>query len=527
MVLLTRGIVLACGFLAGALACLAQSNPGDIIFKADFEGAGALRAWGVRQNQNVRVASGYASAQSLLVESPAGASAGAIVRMPLAIENIRGCRLICRAMVKADGVTQPPQPWNGIKVMLHITSPEGDIWPQQNHVCGTFDWKRVQFTAAIPADATRAELILGLEAANGRVQFDDVAITVARGPRERITTPPAGPVFTGHDEARLRGAMISPDITPESLRLLGREWNANLIRWQLIRSGPSAKITKASDYEAWLEESLRRLDAMLPLCEQYGMRVVLDLHSPFGGTPTTSGYVGSDTGLFTNKEAQRIFLADWQRIALRYRDNRVIWGYDLVNEPVEGEVAEGCDDWTALATRAGHAVRAGDTRHAIIVEPEPGGGPEALENLDPIPVPGVVYSIHMYVPGQFTHQGVFGGTTGIAYPGIIAGKQWDAAALRRVLQPVRDWQRDHGVQIYIGEFSGIRWAPDNSAYRYLRDCIDIFEEFGWDWSYHAFRERNGWSVEHGPDKEDATPAKTPTDREKLLREWYAKNVKAK
>ncbi len=37
------------------------------------------------------------------------------------------------------------------------------------------------------------------------------------------------------------------------------------------------------------------------------------------------------------------------------------------------------------------------------------------------------------------------------------------------------------------------WAP--GAGEYLRDCIDIFEEYGWDWCYHAFREWEGWSVE--------------------------------
>jgi len=42
--------------------------------------------------------------------------------------------------------------------------------------------------------------------------------------------------------------------------------------------------------------------------------------------------------------------------------------------------------------------------------------------------------------------------------------------------------------MYIGEFSAIRWAPDGSAYRYLKDLIDVFEAHGWDWSYHAFRE---------------------------------------
>ncbi len=515
-------------FMAMALSCLAQPKTGDIVFQTDFEGAATMRSWGAEQNQNVRLVPGFQSAQSLSVEKPPDAPAGGSVRMPLPIEKMRGARLTCRAMVKADGVSQPPQPWNGIKFMLHVTSPGGAAWLQQNNLFGTFDWKRVEFKAAIPADATAAELILGLEAVNGRAQFDDIKITVARGPRVRPATPPTGPVFTGHDEPRLRGAMISPDITPESLRVLGQEWNANLIRWQLIRHGPSAKINTAAEYDLWLEGALRKLDAALPLCEKYGVRVVLDLHSPFGGTPTVSGYVGTDTGLFTNKAAQNKFVADWERMARRYRDSRVIWGYDLANEPVEETVADDCDNWQALATRAARAVRASDARHAIIVEPTPWGGPEALENLEPIPVPGVVYSVHMYVPHQFTHQGVHSSAaTALAYPGTMAGKAWNKDALRRVLQPVRDWQRDYGVQIYLGEFSAIRWAPDDSAHRYLKDCIELFEEFNWDWSYHAFREWSGWSVEHGPDKADTAPSKTQTSREKLLREWYGKNVKAK
>ena len=139
---------------------------------------------------------------------------------------------------------------------------------------------------------------------------------------------------------------------------------------------------------------------------------------------------------------------------------------------------------------------------------------------------GVVYSVHMYVPHQFTHQGVHKPSRGIEYPGMIDGKYWDKAALRRVLQPVREWQRDYGAQIYLGEFSAIRWAPGDSAANYLRDCIELFEEFGWDWSYHAFREWNGWSVEHGPDKADSAPSPAQTGREKLLREWYRKNVKS-
>ena len=61
--------------------------------------------------------------------------------------------------------------------------------------------------------------------------------------------------------------------------------------------------------------------------------------------------------------------------------------------------------------------------------------------------------------------------------------------------------------------------------RYLKDLIDIFEAHDWDWSYHAFREWDGWSVEHGSDPKDHGRSKTPTDREQLLRSWFAKNRK--
>ena len=141
-------------------------------------------------------------------------------------------------------------------------------------------------------------------------------------------------------------------------------------------------------------------------------------------------------------------------------------------------------------------------------------------------MPNVVYSVHMYLPHAFTHQGVHGSGKAYRYPGEIDGKRWDKAQLEAALKPVVEFQRKYGVHIYIGEFSAIRWAPDDSAYRYLKDLIDIFEAHDWDWSYHAFREWDGWSVEHGPDPKDHSRAKTPTDREQLLRSWFAKNLKS-
>ena len=55
-----------------------------------------------------------------------------------------------------------------------------------------------------------------------------------------------------------------------------------------------------------------------------------------------------------------------------------------------------------------------------------------------------------------------------------------------------------GDPIQALTLAGIRryaaaWAP--GADQYLRDCIALFNEYGWDWTYHAFRESPVWDVE--------------------------------
>lgn len=496
---------------------------GDIVFQTDFAGADVLHIWQAEKNSSVRLAPGYQGGQALEIAALPGVAGLARVALDLPVAALRGARLSCRAMVKADGVTPPPKPWNGVKFMLHLSGPGGEQWLQQNSVAGTFDWKWVQFQASVPADVTAAELILGLEAVNGRAWFSDIKISVLHGPRTRPTTLPAGPIYTGHDQPRLRGAMISTNVKEADLATLGGEWGANLVRWQLTWNGFPHSPADDGDlaaYDAWLEGALKHVDELLPVCAKLGIKVVIDIHTPPGGRNPAN-----ECRVFHEKRFQDDFLNWWEKIAARYNGNKTVWGYDLVNEPVEGDVADGCMDWQRLATAAARSVRRHDADHAIIVEPEPWGGPEALDNLEPLPLAGVVYSVHVYVPHTFTHQGVYDNPLGPHYPGVIDGKQWDKDQLRRALQPVINWQRDYGVQIYIGEFSAIRWAPDDSAYRYLKDCIDLFEENGWDWSYHAFREWSGWSVEHGDDKNDTSPSKTETTRAKLLRGWFQQNAK--
>lgn len=496
---------------------------GHVFLATDFEEPKGLQGW----TGKATLEAGFESARALAITRSADSTTGSgTVQLTLPVEQLRGYIVNFSAMIKAENVSVKPQPWNGVKFMAPVVTPGGKNWPAATLPAGTFAWQKVAFRATVPADATAVSLVLGLEAVTGKAWYDNIRVTVWKAPPVRPERPATGPVYKGHDVPRLRGAMVGPEIDEEGLRVFGRDWNANLIRWQLIRRGPIADPLDMAAYERWLQSALKQFDAAVPHCQKYGLRVVLDLHSPPGGRSTSGGYAGSDHGLFTSAACQQKFVEVWQHMARRYQDTKIIWGYDLANEPVEEGSDEGLADWQELAERAAKAIRAIDPERTIIVEPPQWGGPSGLAELQPLSVPNVVYSVHMYNPGGFTHQGVHSQGPPVSYPGRVDGKNWDKAQLEASLRPVVDFQKAYGVHMYLGEFSAIRWAPDDSAYRYLKDLIDIFESHDWDWTYHAFREWDGWSVEHGSDRNDHRRSTTPTTRQQLLRSWFTKNTKS-
>lgn len=497
---------------------------GQTVLELSFDEAEPLRGWQAATDPHVQLAPDGRGGRAVRIERPKAEGAGSqSIRYGLPLEGIRGARIRVQARVKAEEVSEPPHPWNGVKCMIHTVGPAGKNWQQQNDLFGSFDWKPLRFVAEVPPDATEAWLILGLEAVTGSAMFDQIQIVVVGTRRQAPAQRPGGPVYKGHSLPRLRGAMIGPRVTADDLRTFGLEWKANHVRWQLIWGGfPRSPADRAGvdEYRHWLHSALARLDELLPVCRQAGLVVLVDMHTPPGGRNASN-----ECRMFHEAQFQKAFVEIWEQIAHRYRGNQTIWGYDLVNEPVEGVVAEGLLDWQALAELAARRIRAIDPEHAIIVEPAPWGSPPSLDWFEPIDVPGVVYSVHMYQPHRFTHQGVHGNPMGVHYPGEVDGRYYDKAALKTLLEPVVRFQRDYNVHIYVGEFSAIRWAPGDSAYNYLRDCIEIFEENGWDWAYHAFREWDGWSVEHGPDPADRRPASAPTNRALLLRGFYGRNAK--
>ena len=214
----------------------------------------------------------------------------------------------------------------------------------------------------------------------------------------------------------------------------------------------------------------------------------------------------------------RAYLDTWRKIARRFKPYPIVMGYDLFNEPVQS--CEMPHDYLSIQYDAARAIREIDPERMIVISPNNWGGPGGFAGLTPLPLKNLVYQTHFYDPGTYTHQGIFKNAR-MGPDGVYADKK----LLKKYLKPVVEFQKKYGARIYCGEFSVARYAPGGA--QYLRDVISLFEEYGWDWSYHAFRESHYWSVEHaGPDGAHPVPARD-TDRKRVLLEAFRKNGERK
>lgn len=433
-------------------------------------------------------------------------------------DSLRGGKVVFSAWTKTSDLTARPNPWNGIKVMLVAEDSAGVkfypqlAWPDSVKSWG---WKRSWKLASLPQNLKKATLVVGMELMAGKVWFD--SIRVERVAQSAAPARDPNLPIPNFSPTRFRGAMIGTrTVDSAAIREFGQVWKGNLLRWQLNAPSGHDSGLWGKDFPAQLAGQLAVMDSALPLCQKAGIQVVVDLHT-------------LAKGLFHDRAAQTRMIETWKQIVTRFHRHPAIWGWDLANEPVEDEWSDGILFWDELADTIAREIRKIDTAKVIIVEPASGGGVKELPNLKPIgysrgyDIPKVVYSFHFYEPGNLTHQGVTGhNPIGTSYPDTINGIFWDSAQMRKALRPAYEFQRKYRVPLYVGEFSCIRWAPNHSALRYLTDLTRLFEEAGWDWTYHAYREFDGWSVEYSDSAKDMRTYAT-TDRKSLLLGHFAKN----
>ena len=223
--------------------------------------------------------------------------------------------------------------------------------------------------------------------------------------------------------------------------------------------------------------------------------------------------------MFEKKLFADTFEKAWINLATAVKGHPALYGYDLINEPSQ-PAKKVMVDYLSLQYRVAKTVRGIDPDTPIIIESNGWDSANDFSYLTPLPMKDIIYQAHMYTPGEYTHQGIGGRKKGLKYPDDK--KKWNKERLRKAMQPVRDFELKYGAKIYFGEFSAARWAE--GAEIYIQDIIDLFEEYGWDWSYHAFRESHCWDVEIPPEGNPGAQNRVEmTARKQVLVNAFKKN----
>ena len=201
----------------------------------------------------------------------------------------------------------------------------------------------------------------------------------------------------------------------------------------------------------------------------------------------------------------------WQDLSAALKQHPAIAAYDLLNEPAPeleygkstfwtgdypqwyGAVRGTAGDLNAFYRHLVEGIREIDAQVPLILESGLYATPWAIDVMEPVPDPNILYSIHMYEPYEYTtwrkHKG------GLRFPGGLRiesnGRHLEMTPvwLDHFFDPVRAWMKRHSLppeRLVIGEFGCGRRCPGAAAY--LAELIRIFDREGWHWLFYSFRE---------------------------------------
>lgn len=196
----------------------------------------------------------------------------------------------------------------------------------------------------------------------------------------------------------------------------------------------------------WLEKGFDIVDDLLDWCEQNELYLILDLHAAPGGQgydESISDYNPDYPSLWESSENQNKTIALWEQLAIRYKDEPWIGGYDLLNETNWDLGNNVLRDFYIQVT---NAIRQHDNEHIIFIEGN--WFANDFSGLTPPWDDNMVYSFHKY--WSFNDQ---------------ESIQW-----------VLDMRNQYNVPLWMGE------SGENSNL-WFTDAIRLLEEnnIGWAW----------------------------------------------
>lgn len=157
--------------------------------------------------------------------------------------------------------------------------------------------------------------------------------------------------------------------------------------------------------QTWLDRGFEMTDALLDWCKANDMYLILDLHAAPGGQgrdAAISDYDTSKPSLWEDEQNRIKTVELWRKLAERYKDEPMIAGYDLINEPnwnFTGANVNGCNENTNVPLKQLYndiiaAIRTVDTKHMIFIEGNCWGNNH--NGLWPFADNNIVASFHKY-----------------------------------------------------------------------------------------------------------------------------------
>lgn len=194
-------------------------------------------------------------------------------------------------------------------------------------------------------------------------------------------------------------------------------------------------------------EGFRLLDRVVEWSRDAGLHLIMDLHcAPGGQTGTNIDDSRGYPWLFESESAQAQLITVWRNLARHYRDEPVVIGYDLLNEPLPAypALAKYKPRLEPLLRRLLEEVRAVDPNHIVFLT---GANWDSdFKILGAPPAANVAYTFHKYWVAP------------------------DETAIREYL----DFRERHQVPIWIGE-TGENDDPWIARFRQMLEAHDI----GW------------------------------------------------
>lgn len=120
------------------------------------------------------------------------------------------------------------------------------------------------------------------------------------------------------------------------------------------------------------QDGFQRVDSLVSWCRESKIYLILDMHDAPGGQ--TGDNIDDSYGypwLMTSEASQQQFVSIWKKIAEHYKNEPVILGYDLLNEPIATYFTEERTMLNAalepLYKKAVAAIREADQNHIVLL----------------------------------------------------------------------------------------------------------------------------------------------------------------